>query len=201
MYTLVTLRRAERLQNIRAKTVQKFVRNGNHQISGVRTKTPGIYSSRLRRLVHRCIDPNPDARPTQLELLDETRRGLRLAERRLRRSRPRPDSRASNAVLIAAATRDPDVPNHSEKLYFKGHEINDMPLGDAGFRPTIDEIKHLAINEYVDPDRRRLRLPAAKYGHYPPTEFKPTWAKKLYDDSNENPIWFNDPFEPVQNAP
>ncbi|KAI1622081.1 kinase-like domain-containing protein [Exophiala viscosa] len=207
MYTLLTLRRPERLQETRAKTIQKFVRNGNHQISGVRTKTPGIYSSRLRSFLSRCIDPNPDARPTQLELLDATRRGLRLAERRLRKKNTWNVAQASNAQLIAAVMagappNDPDVPTHSEKLYFKGHEINDMPLGDAGFRPSKSEIKYLAIGDFVDPDRRRLRLPAAKYGHYPAPSFVPGW-KKLYDESNGDPAWFNDPFvapPPPQNA-
>ncbi|KAK4936773.1 hypothetical protein LTR10_022430 [Elasticomyces elasticus] len=199
MYTLLTLRRPERLRETRAKTVQKFVRNGNHQISGVRTKTPGIYSSRLRHLLDQCIHPNPEARPTHLELLDATRRGLRLAERRLRKKNIRDYVQASNAAHIAAVPagpptdHDPDVPAHSEKLYFKGHEINNMPLGDAGFRPSKSDIKYLAVDDFVDPDRRRLRLPATKYGHYPPTLFEPAW-KTLYDQSNNSPSWFNDPF-------
>ncbi len=82
MYSVITLRGDSHLVLVRAKSHQQYVRKGNHQISAVRTKKPGVYSSRLRQLVHRCIDPNPDARPTQLELLDATRRGLRLADLR-----------------------------------------------------------------------------------------------------------------------
>ncbi|KAK6369883.1 hypothetical protein LTS17_009333 [Exophiala oligosperma] len=217
MLNLLTLRGREDIRHTRARTTQEFKRNGNHQLSGVRTKKPGVYSSRLRRLIHRCLDPNPAARPTQLELLDETRFGLRLAERRLRKARSEarataaaatlaPNNAATNnnaAAAAGAADQNHDeVPEHSEKVFFQGHEINDMPLGDAHFRPKAWEITYLMTGEFVNPDVRRLRLPMEKYGHFPPNWFEPEndW-KTLYDRSDSGRRWFKDPRPQPQPQP
>ncbi|KAK5296755.1 hypothetical protein LTR99_008396 [Exophiala xenobiotica] len=207
MYSLIALRGDTHLSIVRAKSHQQYVRKGNHQISAVRTKKPGVYSSRLCQLVHRCIDPNPDARPTQLELLDATRRGLRLAERRLRRARragdpdnaPHPPPQAANA---AAPEDNNGVPEHSEKLYFQGHEINDMPLGDANFRPKYSEVGKLVCDQFVNHDVRSLRLPKAKYGHFPRDLFIPigNW-KQMYDHSASGRLWCNDPLPQAQPQP
>ena len=205
MYTLITLRGDRHLFAVRAKSHQQYVRKGNHQISAVRTKKPGVYSSRLRQLVHRCIDPNPDARPTQLELLDATRRGLRLAERRLRRARREaraaadPENAPPPQDAAAAAADQNDVPEHSEKLYFQGHEINDMPLGDASFRPAYSEVDELVCGQFVNHDVRSLKLPTAKYGHFPKSRFWPegSW-KRLYDHSASGRLWCNAPLPQAQ---
>lgn len=166
MYSLITLTRDSHLQKIRAKTRRRYQRNGNHQISGVYTKKPGVYSSHLRHLVHRCLDPSPSKRPTQLELMDETARGLRMAEKRARRNGQTP-----------------------EKLYFRGHEINDLPLGDAGFHPWSTDWQYFIRSEFVDPDIPHIRLPREKYGKFPDALSKPPW-KKMYREANDHRKWF-----------
>ncbi|OAP64756.1 hypothetical protein AYL99_00728 [Fonsecaea erecta] len=167
MFEMVTLRKSEKhLEKVRAKTLKRFRRNGNHQISHVYTKKPGAYSSRLRHLIHRCLDPDPANRPSQLELMDQTRRGLRLAIKRAKRAGEFP-----------------------VKVY-PGHDINNMPLGDAGFRPTAGDFKYMIESEFVDPDAPRLKLPAAKYSGFPEGWFEPSW-KKLYDQQNPHDRWFN----------
>ncbi|KAK0918744.1 hypothetical protein LTR29_018317, partial [Friedmanniomyces endolithicus] len=93
--------------------------------------------------------------------MDQIQRGLRLAERRARRAR-------KEAHLADGG--DPDVtppPLESEKLYFRDHDINDLPLGDAGFKPLVDDFYYLVRDVFVNPDIPRLRLPAEKYGKFP----------------------------------
>lgn len=185
MYALATLSKDQRLARIRAKQYNKYRQNGNHQISKVTTKVPGVYSSRLRHLIHRCIDPDPANRPSQVELIDATLRGLRLAERRAKRAR---------REAHAAAAGDPNVEPPklpSEKVYYRDHEINDLPLGNAGFKPREDDFKYLVREEFTNPDIPRLKLPAAKYGHYPPSWHKPTgnW-RTLYSNTNRDNLWF-----------
>lgn len=187
MYAVTTLRTDRHLSNIAAKTLQKYQRNGNHQISHVNTKTPGIYSSRLRRLIHRCLDPNPANRPSQLELFDQTSRGLRLAERRVRKAR--------RAMQPATGPYGrPPAPLPSERLYYKDHDINEMAQGNAGFHATLYEIHLLLTSQFVNPDLPRLQLPKAKYGHLSPDTFLPknNW-RTLFTDANPGQLWFNDP--------
>ena len=166
MFDLVTLSHTgSRMQKIRARTLEQYRRNGNHQISGVYTKKPGVYSSRLRHLVHRCLDPDPAKRPTQYQLLNETRKGLLFALKRAKRD------------------------STTMRVYCRDHEINDMPVGDAGFEPNYKELDVLIINEFVNPDIPRLRLPISKYGHWPGAWFLPNW-KNLYDEQNPHERWF-----------
>ncbi|KIW92513.1 uncharacterized protein Z519_06360 [Cladophialophora bantiana CBS 173.52] len=168
MFDIVTLAAsAKHLGRIRAKSLKRFQQNGNHQISSVYTKKPGVYSSRLRHLIHRCLDPDPANRPTQLELMDETRRGLRLAIKRAKRDRKFP-----------------------AKVCFRADEINDMPLGDAGFQPLRKELKNLIESQFVDPDAPKLKLPAQKYGVFPDAWFNPSW-KAMYSQRNPHDRWFN----------
>ncbi|KIX94093.1 uncharacterized protein Z520_10119 [Fonsecaea multimorphosa CBS 102226] len=168
MFELVTLRKNNKhLHRIRAKCLTRFQRNGNHQISHVLTKKPGVYSSRLRHLIHRCLDPNPASRPSQMEIMDQTRRGLRLA--------------------IKRAKRDGNFP---VKVYFRDNDINEMPLGDAGFQPQRRDFSRLIESEFVDPDAPKLKLPADKYGGFPEAWSNPSW-KQMYDHRNPHDRWFN----------
>ncbi|OAG41829.1 hypothetical protein AYO21_03832 [Fonsecaea monophora] len=168
IFDLVTLRGSPKhLSQIRAKTLERYRRNGNHQISHVHTKTPGVYSSRLRHLIRRCLDPDPANRPSQLELMDQTRRGLRLAIKRAKRHG-----------------------NYPPKVYYRGHEINDMPLGDAGFQPSRKEFRGLIEHAFTDPDEPMLKLPAAKYGGFPAGWSTANW-KTLYSQRNPHDRWFN----------
>lgn len=168
MYYLVTLREEGHLGRIRAKSVKKFRENGYHQISGVRTKKPGVYSSRLRHLIHRCLDPNPANRPSQLELYDETFRGLKLAHRRARRAG-----------------------QHPVKIYFRDHEINDMPLGDARFEPLYDDWKRFITGGFPNPDIPPLKFPEDKYRDFPDFRRKTGW-KKLVQGQDAAGNWFEE---------
>ncbi|EHY54144.1 hypothetical protein ABEF92_008341 [Exophiala dermatitidis] len=191
MYSVATLCRTCKLMDTRAKHYAKYRQNGNHQISKVRTKVPGTYSSRLRRLIHRCLDPDPANRPSQVELMDETHRGLQLAIRRVKRAR--------RDAALAAAGGDPNnlppgppPPLPSEKIYYHDHEINDMPLGNAGFRPKKGDYRNLVFDQFVNPDIPRLKLPPAKYNtKFPPAmnEMQLTW-RTLYPDANDGNLWF-----------
>ena len=95
----------------------------------------------------------------------ETRRGLRFALQRAKRDR---------------------LPL---KVYSRGHEINAMPLGDAGFEPLRSDFEKLIQSEFVDPDEPRMKLPVEKYGGFLPGWSRPSW-KTLWDDKNEHVRWF-----------
>ncbi|OQV06505.1 hypothetical protein CLAIMM_11062 [Cladophialophora immunda] len=99
--------------------------------------------------------------------MDQTRRGFRLAVKRAKRAGAFP-----------------------VKVYCRDHEINDMPLGDAGFKPSRKEFRNLIESEFVDPDAPRLRLPAAKYGGFPHGWSNPSW-KRMYNQRNPHDRWFN----------
>ncbi|EXJ93968.1 serine/threonine protein kinase [Capronia coronata CBS 617.96] len=185
MYAVTTLSRDRRLIRVRAKHYSKYRQNGNHQVSKVRTKLPGVYSSRLRHLIHRCIDPDPANRPSQVELMDATLRGLRLAERRVRRARAEAHAAAGGDVNVTP----PPLPE--EKLYYRDHEINDLPLGDAPFHAQADDFEYLVRDQFVNPDIPRLKLPKTKYGRFPEDWNRPAgnW-RTLYSETNRENVWF-----------
>jgi hypothetical protein len=166
MYEFLTLtNNHEQLKNDRAKTLKTHRRNGNHQIASIDTKIVGFYSAQLRDLIHRCLDPNPANRPTQLELMHLTRRGLRMALKRAKRAKI------------------------STKVYFRGHEINDMPRGNANFMAFTEDAKMLLDSEFVNPDLPKLRLPVSKYGHFADKDLNPSW-KTMYSKTNPHTRWF-----------
>ncbi|EXJ92262.1 serine/threonine protein kinase [Capronia epimyces CBS 606.96] len=185
MYAVATLAKDRRLMRIRAKHYKKYRQNGNHQISKVRTKLPGVYSSRLRELIRRCIDPDPSNRPSQLELMDATRKGLRVAEDRALRAREK------HHAETGGSPDEIPPPLPSEKLYYHDHEINNLPQGPAGFKPLMDDFNYLIRDEFVNPDIPRLKLPAAKYRKFPDSWNKPkaNW-RTLYSKTNREYLWF-----------
>jgi hypothetical protein len=155
--------------------------NRYHQLRKIRTHIQGFYTPRLRRLVWRCLDPNSANRPSQLELLDQAQRGLRLYKRHLHRL-------ADNGEAL------PET-----KLYYRGHEINDMPLGDAKRQPALADVRRVLRDEFLNPDLPRLRVPVQKYAHLLPdvvdkeiTNPKQPW-RKVYTNQPDMSRWFQDP--------
>ena len=167
MIDLITLpgRDEVTLRDTCAFTEEQYRQNGNHIISEIDTKTPGIYSTPLRDLVRRCLDPDPSKRPTHLELNDQTRRGLRLSIKRARRSKK------------------------SSRVYFRGHEINKLPLGTAAFDADKSDFASFVDNQFLDPDAPRLRLPQSKYGGFDAALLNPAW-RNLYNKTNRHERWF-----------
>ena len=166
MYSLMTLEKDSfALRAERAKNVEQFRQFGNHQIKPLDTKKRGFYTAQLRNLIRQCLNPDPAKRPPQLELMDQTRRGLQMALKRARRARK------------------------PTRVYFRGHEINDMPLGDAGFTGGKEEVKRLVTDEFVNPDLPRLKIPRKKYADVPDHLLNPGW-KKMYDKTNSHRRWF-----------
>ncbi|KAJ9617019.1 hypothetical protein H2200_000740 [Cladophialophora chaetospira] len=159
------------LHNIRARSWKKYRENGNHQIkeSDISTWPSDVYSAKLRGLVHRCLDPTPAKRPTPLDLLHLTRQGLREATK-------------------SAAT--------PPRVYYRDHEIQDMPLGDAMFDPVQTDFVVLVRDEFVNPDFPALKLPREKFDDDLLTGWGglPNW-KKFYRDVNPHRRWF----QPVGN--
>lgn len=147
----------------------------------IRTHVRGFYTPRLRRLVWRCLDPNPANRPSQLELLDQTQRGLRLYKRHLHR-------------LAAKGEPLPET-----KLYYRGHDINDMPLGNAKRKPFLADVRRILRDDFLNPDLPRLRVPVQKYSHLNPEVREKeienptqTW-RKVYTNQPDMSRWFKDP--------
>ncbi|OCT45868.1 hypothetical protein CLCR_11230 [Cladophialophora carrionii] len=166
MFELVTLVSDERhLKKIRADTLEKFRANGNHQITeaDVDSTPPGFYTHQLRHLVYRCLDPNPANRPTQLELMDRTHEGLQLAIERAGGCLP--------------------------KVYFRDHEINEMPLGNADLEAAPQDFKDLIRSEFVNPDLPKLKLPPHKYRGIASALGYPSW-KSFYRRVNPHKRWF-----------
>jgi hypothetical protein len=77
----------------------------------------------------------------------------------------------------------------STKVYFRGHEINDMPCGNANFMAFTEDTKILLDSEFVNPDLPKLRLPVLKYGHFADKYLNPSW-KTMYNRTNPHTRWF-----------
>jgi len=156
--------------------------NRYHMLRKVRTPIARFYTPRLRRLVWRCLDPNPANRPSQLELLEKVERGLRLYKRHLRR-------------LERSGKELPEL-----KLFYRGHEINQLPQGAAYKQPDLAEVRNLLRNEFLDPDLPRLRVPVQKYsslrlsGEDLKSILNPKmhW-RKTYNEKPDTTRWFNQP--------
>jgi hypothetical protein len=165
MFELATLERDEKhLGRIRARSLKKFRENGNHQIPDweVNTIPPGFYTSELCRLVHRCLDPNPANRPTQLELMDRTHEGLQ-----------------------SAIERAGSVP----RVYFRDNEIDEMPIGDAKIPASTQDFKDLIRSEFVNPDLPKLKLPRERFRSVASVVGYPAW-KSFYRRVNPHKRWF-----------
>jgi hypothetical protein len=100
-------------------------RNGNHHLGDIEAKyarnksLKHVYSSRFPNLIRRCLDPSPSNRPTQLELMDQTRRGLKFSLKR--------------------------TGGHYPKLCYKNYDINGMEQGNADFVPKQSDLEgHVA---------------------------------------------------------
>jgi hypothetical protein len=176
MFELVTLERDEKhLGRIRARSLKKFRENGNHQIPDweVNTIPPGFYTNELCRLVHRCLDPNPANRPTQLELMDRTHEGLQLA-----------------------IERAGCVP----RVYFRDNEIDEMPLGDAKIPASTQDFKDLIRSEFVNPDLPKLKLPRERFKSVASIVGYPAW-KSFYRRVNPHKRWFQPVGAPPDDDP
>ena len=181
-----------RLNDLRARTYGEYKRNGYHQLPEVWTQKAGVYTFRLRNLIHRCLDPNPANRPSQIELYDETLAGYRMAKRRVGEAK-------EAAELEAQTTGEPPRESlhslTSSKLYYKGHSINQMPLGDACFEASFYGLQRLVLDTYLNPDLPRLKVPTTKWGDvlesvlWKDMKEDDNW-RVLYSDTNSCRMWF-----------
>lgn len=126
----------------------------HHQIRRVGTRIPKTYSPRLRHLIWRCIDPNPANRPSQFELHDRTKRGLDMFVEKCKRQDDEALTEPDQAQV---------KPRPSQKLFYRGTEINNMPRGQANFELRWDHLRDAFREEFLNPDVARLQIPQAKF--------------------------------------
>ena len=184
---------SQRLKTLRARTYDEYKSNGYHQLPEVWTQKPGVYTFRLRNLIHRCLDPNPAKRPSQIELYDETLAGYRMAKRRVEEARAA--AAGLQAERASQCIREDLHSLTSSKLYYKGRSINKMPVGDAGFEPALGDLQRVVFNTYLNPDLPKLNVPKRKWGEIlDSSEWKERlegqkW-RKLYSKTNSCQLWF-----------
>ena len=133
MYDMMTLSWSydldERMD--RSTTEARYYHEYNeHAIPEIRTKKNPEYSSSLRTLIRECLHIKIGKRPTPEQLLERTQRGLEAAVR----------SRRLDA-------EDDDGP----RVYHMGHEINHMPVGDAGLSMHRYDFVALRNEHFPDP--------------------------------------------------
>lgn len=54
-------------------------------------------------------------------------------------------------------------PRPSQKLFYRGTEINNMPRGQANFVLRWDDLRDAFREEFLDPDVPRLQIPQGKF--------------------------------------
>jgi serine/threonine protein kinase len=101
-----------------------------HAIGEITTRKNPEYSPGLRDLVRKCLHIDIGKRPTSQQLLERTTVGLQEAF----------SSRQQN-------TEDPNT----LRVYYMGHEINHMPVGDANAAMRRVDWKDLRRDQWADP--------------------------------------------------
>ena len=105
------------------------------------TRTPE-YSAELRQMIRMCLRPDPTTRPDFEQLYADVNQRVEeiaMASQRLR---------GQNQLAV----------HQSERLYYRGNEINSMQIGD--WAPThyyvLDEVEE---SGFKDPDLTTMRFP------------------------------------------
>lgn len=132
MYDMLTLSYGYELdEKMRSTTEERYYNLYNqHTIPEITTKKNPEYSASLRDLIRECINIEIARRPTPQELLDKTKGAL-------------------NTLLTSR--RDQGLGSAGPKLYYIGHEINHMPLGNAGVPMRRGDWKALRQDHWADP--------------------------------------------------
>lgn len=145
MLELLTLKRLEDLN----REIQRLEESDywgpmdEEGIVEIQTTRQPEYSFELRDLIRRCLRTSPKRRPTHEELYNDT---LQALESKVQ---------ATNDPITGLKT--------GPRVFYMGHEINDMPVGqrDLGEDQAIPyherEFKVFNRTRYMDPDLETLR--------------------------------------------
>lgn len=135
MYDLLTL------HQVRRALYSGEIDEDGEGLGEIQTTKEPEYTSTLRRLVRSCLRPNPQQRPNIRQLREII--GSSRAEFKLEGSRLRGE--------------DQSVPHETERLYYRGKEIEKMEPG--GWQPTHSNLPEGDESDFRDPRYSAVRFP------------------------------------------
>ena len=178
------------------------------------------YSKELRSTVRYALLPEADKRPQAATLLEAVRNGrdayigglqTNLAQRQATQNaspganantaqtaptQPQQPQNANPAVDANTTQPAPAQPQHPQtweeatRLYFRANEINDMPVGNAGFPAEFAGEIDYHLDSWADPDWPALRMPLNPDALRP---IRPTVTDELVAETIRR-LWPNQPF-------
>jgi hypothetical protein len=132
LHDMLTLHYPDKLDSLMKSTTEEkyYLQLDQHAIDPITTNKSPEYSLEIRELIRECLHIKIEKRPTPQELLRRTEAGL---------------AAAINSRRDTGHKKGP-------RVYYMGHEINHMPLGNAGIEMDRREFRAIRNAYWPDPE-------------------------------------------------